>query len=218
MIVIKKKHLCWLAGIFFVAAMIVGLLPQNYEYPPEHRINNFPTAQQPDSITCGPTSAAMVLRHYGHESTVDEVKELTKTHWYGTPGNEVGMTAPDYITTALNKFGLKARLKNDDLEEVKFEVSQNRPVIVLVRSGKKTWHYMVAIGYNEKEMIFSDPGGGYHRTVSKDNFFLAWNHDGNCEGEDYRTDSFFGKTSDYMKILFRATEIRPKTYIVISAP
>lgn len=218
MIVIKKRHLCWLAGLLFALTIIVGLFPQHYEYPPEHKINNFPVEQQPDGITCGPTSAALVLRHYGQDVSVDEIKQLTKTHWYGQSGNEVGMTAPDYITSALKQKGLKASLKNDDLNELKFEVSQNRPVIVLVRSGKKTWHYMVAIGYNEKDMIFSDPGGGYHRTVSNDDFLRAWNHDGNCSGEDYRADSIFGKTSDYMKILFRATEIRPKTYIVISVP
>lgn len=218
MVVIRKKYLAWIGVLLFALAVFVDCLPQHFEYPPEHMIQHFPKARQPDGITCGPTSTAMVLRHYGHEVSVEEIKELTKTHWYGHSGNEVGMTAPDYIPKALNKYGLNARLRNDNLQELKYEISQDRPVIVLVRSGKKTWHYMVAIGYSETGMVFSDPAGGYYYTVKLENFLLAWNHDGTCEGEDFRADLLFGKSSDYMKILLRATEIRPKTYIIISAP
>jgi predicted double-glycine peptidase len=216
MLVIKKKYLAIVAGVLTLLAVIFGSIPEHFEYPPSHTIQNFPTAQQPDGITCGPTSTTMVLQYYGKDVTLDQVKALTKTHWYGGSGKEVGMTSPDYIVRALKQYGFKAKLKNDNLDEVRYEISQNRPVIVLVRSGKNTWHYMVAIGYNEDKFVFSDPGFGQYLHIENKHFELAWNHDGNCYGEDYRIDSLFGKSSDYMKVLLRATEILPKTYIVIS--
>jgi hypothetical protein len=77
---------------------------------------------------------------------------------------------------------------------------------------------MVAIGYTEKKMTFSDPADGQYYDVDVERFLLAWEHDGNCSGEDYRVNSLFGKSSDYMKIILRATEIIPKTSIVISKP
>jgi predicted double-glycine peptidase len=216
MITIKKKWLGLFGAVLFVMAVIVGSIPEHFDYPPAHAIPNFPTAQQPDSITCGPTSTAMVLRHYGQDVTIEQVKQMTKTHWFGTGGDEVGMTAPDYIVRVLKQHGIRATLKNDNFDELKYEVSQDRPVIVLVRSGKKTWHYMVAIGYTEKQMIFSDPADGQYYNVDNEHFLLAWGHDGNCSGEDYRVDSMFGKSSDYMKVLLRATEILPKTYITVA--
>lgn len=218
MLTIKKKWLGLFGAVLFVMAVIVGAMPDHFEYPPTHVIQNFPTAQQPDGITCGPTSMAMVLRYYGQDVTVEQIKQITKTHWFGNGADEVGMTAPDYIVKALRQHGLRANLRNDNFEEVKYEISQDRPVIVLVRSGKKTWHYMVAIGYTEKQMTFSDPADGQYYNVNVEHFLSAWSHDGNCSGEDYRVDSMFGKSSDYMKVLLRATEIIPRTSIVIAAP
>ena len=92
--------------------------------------------EQPDEITCGPTSATMVLKYYGIDANIDEVKKLTRTTWYTYKQKDYGMTAPVMISIALNHYGLNSVMKTGSIKRIKSVVSQNTPCIVLVRSGE----------------------------------------------------------------------------------
>jgi uncharacterized protein YvpB len=108
----------------------------------EHLIQDFPLIIQPDGFTCGPTSIAMVLKYYGKEHSVAEVRKIAltdflKVHW---KGEERRGSYPLFIPTTFWYYGIHAKMKQGDLAELKSYISQDRPVVVIVRSWKYGLH------------------------------------------------------------------------------
>lgn len=210
------------------------------DHPPAHDISPFPLIAQPDEITCGPTSATMVLAKYGIDRTVSEVEVKTKTKWFRYKGRDIGMTAPEYVATALTQLGVPSSLKGGGLDELKHYVGLGRPVIVLVRSGEYLWHYFVVVGYDEQDVVIADPAGGRRYNMRADSFLGAWAFDFDLDGNPMGgkcavcggTGQWLrlhlgplslceacdgtGRKPDYIRTLLLAAEIRPMTMIVPS--
>jgi hypothetical protein len=130
---------------------------------------------QPDSISCGPTAAAMLLDHYGIHEEILDVKQRTGTVLISYYEKEIGVTFPYKITETLNSYGLKVRQKVGTLAELKNQISKNHPCIVLLRSHNCGWHYLIVVGYNQEYMILADPGDGYLKVMQQDTFNYCWN-------------------------------------------
>ena len=194
-------------------ALLIVVLSFNYEqfmpvrYPVSFRIENFPLLEQPDQITCGPTSVAMLLQHYGKDTTIQQAKEKAKTEWFSYKDQVIGMTSPDFIRLALKRFGVPAKMQRTTMSHLKYYISQSRPPVVLVRSSDKTWHYVVAIGYDKENMYLADPAWGKVRTVSIDQFERAWNFTSDLRGSE------FGSL-DYWKLAVETSDVRGYTLIV----
>jgi len=118
------------------------------------------------------------------------------------------MTAPDYIPVILKEYGVSAKLRYGRLGKVKHYVSQDRPVIVLLRSGYQTWHYVVVIGYDAEKIIVADPGYGQIEEMPNDHFFMAWDFSGDMDGEKIDCDP------DWYGILVRLAEVRGNLMII----
>ncbi len=215
------------------------------DHPPYYQIEWTEYIEQPDDITCGPTSATMLLRQYGKDVSVSEVEAHTKTKWFTYKGRDIGMTSPDYVSVAINHFGVRAKLMDLTIDELKHYVSHKRPVIVLVRSGQTTWHYVVVTGYTgiiEDNMILADPAWGGKRMVKLEHFKTAWCFTSDLDGVPTyspcplcgatgRWGSFdlgplnicqwcngTGKQPDYLGTLLRSADISPRTAIVPTEP
>jgi hypothetical protein len=160
-------------------------LSETYDTP------EFPLIEQPDGITCGPTSTTMLLNYYGIEATVTSVKQRTKTHWFTYKGEAIGLTLPTYIQVALASYGIETQIETGTIRKLKHYVSEGRLPIVLVRSGQKTWHYVVVIGYDQDNILIADPGWGERRKIATKTFNDAWSFTGNLEG-DYFGSDFYG--------------------------
>ena len=137
-----------------------------YPHPSFYQIEDFNYLLQPDGITCGPTSAAMVLNRYGKDVSIDEVKAETKTQWFKRQDEAIGMTSPEYIPIAMKHFGLPASLKRGYINRLKCYVSQGKPCVVLLRSGEILWHYVVVVGYDENSVFVADPGSGHCEQIN----------------------------------------------------
>lgn len=175
--------------------------------PPVYKIENFPLETQPDGITCGPTSCLMVMKYYGHDLTLDKVKAKTKTEWFKHEGQEVGMTDPYYIESAMKALNLPVTLMHGDLKSLKKHISEDKPVIILIRSSRLTWHYVVAIGYTETEVVIADPAYGKTRSVENSILLNAWSFSSDIRGN--KMPSF-----DWIRILVEWSEARGYTLIV----
>lgn len=125
----------------------------------------------------------MVLAYYGKDISIEAIKEVAKTTWYKSKEAEIGMTAPDYVETAMNHFGVPSKLKTGTINDLKAYVEQNRPPIVLLRSGRTTWHYVVVIGYTTTGIRIADPAG-YEHTMENALFEAAWNFSGDMHNEE----------------------------------
>lgn len=175
----KNKKTVWkwipLIAILILAAFEIerqlNFIP---DYPKSHEIKNFPLYDQPDGITCGPTSLKMVLEHYGENCTIEELKKKAKTELFKFKGKEIGGTAPDQMKVALDHFGVPCKLMRADMDQLKQFVSEGRPPIALVRSSRQTWHWVVVIGYTENKIITADPAGGVREVLPDEDFEGAW--------------------------------------------
>lgn len=189
--------------------------------------------QQPDHISCGPTSATMVLHYYNKNVSLAEVTKLTYTEWIKfQSGKNFGMTAPDSIRQALHRSGVPASVRRGNIYELKKYISEGKPVIVLLRSGKETWHYCVAIEYDEKNIVLANPSDGQRFAMTHQQFINSWRftHDmyGNdcgytclvCSGTGkyhgiIQCDACAGKgTLDPLVLALRVAEIYSNTMIV----
>jgi hypothetical protein len=152
-------------------------------HPETYEIKDFPIYQQPDHVTCGPTSVRMVLKRYGYDVDMKEIRKVAKTDFYVKGEVQIGGTAPEYEQVALRDLGVPCQLKSSNIEELKHEVSQNKPVIVCVRSGKRLWHWIVVIGYTKDKIITADPCGE-RIELPTTQFDNAWSFVSDLDGED----------------------------------
>lgn len=179
-------------------------------HPNEYIIAFNSPLKQPDHITCGPTSAAMILNHYGKISNIDEIKKFSKTVWLKYNSQDIGMTSPDYLPIAMFQCGLPSVLKYGNLHVLKHYVSQNKPCIVLVRSGEALWHYIVVYGFNQEKMMIADPGGGILYEMNEETFIGCWSWSTDMRGTPC--------TSDYICTLLNMMEVYPYTFICPEKP
>jgi len=163
------------------------------EFPDHYLIDDFPLVEQPNQITCGPTSVYMTLLYYRKDVTLNEVITNTKTQWFSYKKNPIGMTEPFGIIQSLRNYGLNPAIQSGDIAWIKYYIGKNKPVIVLVRSGKKVWHYMVAIGYTENEIIFANPATGKEKTLTLDHFLGSWSFRTDLSGKFLGHQCFFCK-------------------------
>jgi len=208
-------------------------------------IEDFPLHEQPDNVTCGPTSAKMLLERYGIIISLDDLRKVALTDWYkGKINNKeihIGGTLPDVLKNTLNHFGLPASYVIGNLNKLKYYIDQKRPPILLVRSGKQMWHYMIAIGYSETEIIFADPSGGFIRYCKNKTIENAWNFTSDLHAQDMRDYCYLcdgkgrlswllgpagkcdfcggtGKSTDYWKDLYLLAGYPPLMMIIPELP
>lgn len=181
----------------------------SYHHKPAHEIKWCEFLEQPDDISCGPATATMILRRYGRKVTLEEVRTITNTEWFDYAEEHVGFTTPDQIDAVFDCYGLKSKIFQGNLAQLKYYVNHNRPCVVLLRSGIATWHYVVVFGYTEKEMIIADPAYACRITLSTDVFAKAWDFDADVYG--CPTSGFI---SDLLVCLLKLAEVHPNTMIV----
>lgn len=172
---------------------------------PEQHLISLDLCIQPDSISCGPTCVCMVLSTYNRAVTVEEIKLKTKTVWLQFSQYNIGMTSPDYILVAFHYYRVPVRLQQGNISALKFQIYQNRPCIVLVRSGEFSWHYLVVIGYDLEHIIVANPSDGEIHYFSNEIFLNCWNWTGTTRGNK--------AMSGYPVTLLNMLEIYPNTMI-----
>ena len=176
---------------FPISFIVIPLifLGSTYYYPKEYQIEKFRVIKQTDGITCGPACCAMVLNHYDKKVTVDQVKERTATSWFSYEGKEIGMTAPEFIPLAMDSFGVSVEKTRGSIQSLRYYVSQDKPVIILLRSTATTWHYIVVIGYTEEKVIYAEPdGGGKIKEMDWNKFEGAWKFTSDMLGNELESD------------------------------
>ncbi len=146
---------------------------------------DFELFSQPDGISCGPTSAAMVLRYFGIVAGIGPLKTKAGTRFYEDGRISVGLTQPANLRDAITSYGLDAHwYKGASTNDLVTYINQGRPPIVLLRSGSKTWHYVALVGHrnNGREFYVADPGGGVLWWMTAANLQQAWQYSGDLAG------------------------------------
>ncbi len=144
---------------------------------------DFPVMKQPDAISCGPTCCSMLLRYYGVMVDVPKLKEIAGTRLFKMGDDEVGFTWPSKVQKSLKTYGLANTMKKQaTINDIVTAVEANRPPIVLARSSRKTWHYLVVIGHRRGQLLKMADPLGYTYWMSADTFQQAWKFEGDLRG------------------------------------
>jgi predicted double-glycine peptidase len=131
------------------------------------RMIYIPDVLQFSDFDCGDMCVQAVLAYYGTD--LNEVKLLKKLKTSKRDG-----TCSVYITNFFEKQKFKVESRTMEIEDLKSFIRRKIPVIVLAQAWKNSkvryqktkayGHYMVVIGYDDKNIYFEDPaifGKGY---------------------------------------------------------
>jgi ABC-type bacteriocin/lantibiotic exporter with double-glycine peptidase domain len=119
--------------------------------------------------TCGAASLAMVLRYWGQAASQDEIAgELFEDELHGIRGSRLRDLAA--------RRGLLAMAYAGDLAHVRAYVSKGRPLIVAWKVGRRQYHNVVVVGFDEerREILVNDPAEGPGRRVPEETFEKRW--------------------------------------------
>ena len=118
----------------------------------------------------------MVLAYLGIIKTEKEATEACGT-------TELGTTSMQ-ISAAFQIFGVKASsVKNANIEDLKHEINERRPVIVLIDPSHiyggvgGFGHFIVIVGFKDGEIKYHDPDepNGEYIKYELEAFLKAWN-------------------------------------------
>jgi predicted double-glycine peptidase len=130
----------------------------------KRKILDFPTTRQSFDYSCGPGAVQAVMAYYGKDFRESQLIDLLQTD------KDEGTLIRD-IVKIFNSEGFSTDVKeNMTTSDLFGYIDKNIPVIVLIQAWgsetdfmnnyKNCWndgHFVVAIGYTNKEVFFSDP-------------------------------------------------------------
>jgi ABC-type bacteriocin/lantibiotic exporter with double-glycine peptidase domain len=209
---LSRNALPLIASVILVSLLIYRSL-EDFSYPTSYSISDFPLMSQPDEITCGPTTVAMLLEKYNKHASIEQIKKVARTEIIRWKGRPIGGTSPEYVAEALNAFGVSSSMVAATLEKLKFYVSQDRPCIAFVRSGYTTWHYVVVVGYDEEFIEIADPSGGRRYKLETRKFMGAWTFETDMNGTNMSV-----RLADIALFLVQTGEAKSQTLIVPTLP
>jgi len=136
-------------------------------------INNVPFFPQED-YQCGPASLAGVLRYWGADIAVEDIKgEIFSRSARGT-------LTMDMLLYAQKK-GFAALQYAGSIDDLKSQVRAGHPLIVLVDYGFFVYrvdHFMVVIGFDDEGVIVNS-GKSEKAYVSNEDFLKTWKRTNN---------------------------------------
>ena len=129
------------------------------------KILQFPELRQTYNFDCGACALASILAYYGIDVREDRIME--------TAGTTKDGTNPAGISKVLAYYGLDFNMGPMSIDDVKKEIDSSYPILITLQAYKTSdlpysecWddgHYVIAIGYDERNLYFEDPSS-YKRT------------------------------------------------------
>jgi predicted double-glycine peptidase len=156
-----------------------------------------PLTRQNTDYTCGVTSLQAILGYYGIDKRLDELSLGIKPD----PDN-----GTNYLTVAAytKSLGFDVAIRTEmTIDELKGYIDQRRPVLLAIQAWadstavyslpkNEDGHYVVAIGYDDKNFYFMDPSTlGHYTYIPTAEFVSRWH--------DY--DSFGNKALNHFGII-----------------
>ena len=162
------------------------------------KILTFPDARQATNFSCGAASLQAVLYYYGIDIREDKIVNALDVKPTSIIHSGVN---PDVLKSKIEEiWKLKTIMRQMTIEDLKKFIDRDIPVIIPMQAwqdeaetkGKIDYsttyfdgHYIVAIGYTDKYMIFEDPSLlGNHGYLSYDELNERW-HDKDFNGNSY---------------------------------
>ena len=149
------------------------------------------TSRQTFDYDCGVKALQTLMAYYGVYLREDKlIKEL---------GTEAEGTRVGRMIAVAQAKGFEVKVhEHMTIQEVKDYVDRGRPVIVLLQAWAdrlmtlKDWHkdyedghYAIVIGYDDKTLIFEDPGSFRRTWLTEHEFMVRWHDLDRVDGHRY---------------------------------
>ena len=156
--------------------------------------NSFIILEQFDN-DCGPTSAEMVLYYYHKWFTQRDIWNKGDIHTVyagtfpgelkrafdglGVPVLRLSMGSADYATNSWLSREIKKKSRQpsanyDPFPSLKRKIRQSKPCIILLQKGLEAYHWVVVVGYDNRDrFLIADPSG-YFKWWEKDKLDKYW--------------------------------------------
>jgi hypothetical protein len=118
-------------------------------------------------LLCGGAAAAMVLRYWGE-------RELTAEAFAPLVDRSAAGIRTDVLLADLRRRGWQTRELDGDEAAVQRELARARPPLLLIEDRPSTFHYVVAVAWHERGVVFHDPARGPFRVMSTAEFTRRW--------------------------------------------
>lgn len=165
------------------------------ENPPASSIKHFiyvPMTRQDTDYTCGVTALQSILGYYGFDKRLGELASILDAN------PEKGTNYLHMASYAKAQgFAVEVRMEMT-LDELKGYIDQKKPVLlaiqawaddkeVYLRNKNEDGHYVVAIGYDDRNVYFMDPSTlGHYTYIPTGEFVSRW-HDYDSYGKQVLT-------------------------------
>jgi uncharacterized protein YvpB len=184
-----KRILLYIQIVLLFISLTTLCIAQTKNIP---QLDKIPLYKQPDSHTCGPTCASMLLKYYGKNVDIATLKNENhaRTSYFNVkiPGTAVklfdfknddwGYTHPDHLYNAIKKYIPATKIENASIQDIINAINNGKPVIVLVRSSMKAFHYIIIVGYEktprQTRLNIIDTNGKRPYYIMLSNFSLSW--------------------------------------------
>jgi parallel beta-helix repeat protein len=166
----------------------VATVGAQVDVPPAQFLLNVPYHHQTKSYYCGPAALEEVFNYYGPDIPQIEIADAARTSPDGT--YTLDMVRAAHFSNLSTSVGSESRVNYTGytarqlgyaaleyggmtIEELKSVIAAGYPVIVLT-----TWHFRVAVGYDNTYIIFQDPYYGSMYRMTYDDFSTDWDYSG----------------------------------------
>jgi hypothetical protein len=120
---------------------------------------------------CGGAAAAMVLRYWGdRHASVQQFAALVDARAGGIPDTA--------LIADIRAKGWIATRSEGSLSSLRAHLDARRPVILLLEDRPGRYHYVVAVGANDRQVLVHDPTWGPSRSLAAEALTRAWKPSG----------------------------------------
>lgn len=150
-----RKTIAAVSFIFLISTAVL-MLPMIYTSkelshespPPSYQISDPDNhIDYQDGGLCGAYAAAYVMRHFGSQTSAEDLSPSLQPRF--------GFTSPNSVARLLKENGYDAKAYHGTLADLKARVAKGDPVIVYIRIPHDT-HYAVVTGYDEDHIFLAD--------------------------------------------------------------
>ena len=153
-----------LLSSFVVALSLAGVADRSALPPPASL--DVPYLSQTEAL-CGGAALAMVLRYWGdRHADVQQFAPLVD--------RRAGGIANTTLIAAVEDRGWQTMTLTGTLDSLREQLARNRPVILLIEDRPGRFHYVVAVGGSDAELVFHDPTWGPFRRMSVVDLMRVW--------------------------------------------
>jgi peptidase C39-like protein len=153
-----------LLSSFVVALSLAGVADRSALPPPTSL--DVPYLSQTEAL-CGGAALAMVLRYWGdRHADVQQFAPLVD--------RRAGGIANTTLIEAVEDRGWQTITLAGTLDSLRGQLARNRPVILLIEDRPGRFHYVVAVGGSDAELVFHDPTWGPFRRMAVVDLMRVW--------------------------------------------